>query len=80
MQLLLVVTTKDICSCLSVEKDEADRQKAGHSDKGLGKKALDPSTSWVVGLIVSPYLRKRKKLCLPRGQNMPLFGNRVMNM
>ena len=22
----------------------------------------------------------KKKLCLPRGQNMPLFGNRVMNM
>lgn len=64
MQLLLVVTTKDMCSCLSVEKDEADRQKAGHSEKGLGKKALDPSTSWVVGLIVSPYLGKKKKNCV----------------
>ena len=64
MQLLLVVTTKDMCSCLSVEKDEADRQKAGHSDEGLGKKALDPSTSWVVGLIVSPYLEKKNCVCL----------------
>ena len=64
---------------LSVCGEGCGRQKAGHSDEGLGKKALDPSTSLVVGLIVSPYLEK-KKLCLPRGQNMPLFGNRVMNM
>ena len=47
---------------LSVCGEGWGRQKAGHSDEGLGKKALDPSTCWVVGLIVSPLPRGKKKI------------------
>lgn len=64
MQLLLVAITKDMCSCLSVEKDEADRQKAGHSEKGLGKKALDPSTS-CSGSNSVPLPREKKNCVCP---------------